>query len=287
MAEPPRLADTDGAELPALLHDQVALVTGGAAGIGGATSRVLARAGAHVVIVDMDAALAEAARADIVAVGGEATVVVGDVREPEVVDGAVRAALDVRGHVDVLVNNVGDYRPNGYFVRSTEDMWAANHASIFEHVLRFSRALLPHMVERGSGSIVNVSTVEAFRAAPGNAVYSAYNAAVSSFTKSLAVEHAKDGIRVNCIAPDMADTLQTPAESMLRGRDPDLVRSWIPIGRFGRPEEYANVVLFLASDLSSFVTGHTVPVDGGTLAASGWYGRYTRRGFSNLPDLAP
>lgn len=94
-------------------------------------------------------------------------------------------------------------------------------------------------------------------------------------------------IRVNCIAPDMADTLRTPAESMLRGRDPELVRSWIPVGRFGRPEEYGTVVLFLASELSSYVTGHTIPVDGGTIAASGWYGRYTKRGFSNLPDLAP
>jgi 2-hydroxycyclohexanecarboxyl-CoA dehydrogenase len=118
-------------------------------------------------------------------------------------------------------------------------------------------------------------------------VYNAYNAAVISFTRSLAVEHAKDGIRVNCIAPDMADTLQTPAGLMLRGRDPELVRSWIPVGRFGRPEEYGNVVAFLASDLASYVTGHTIPVDGGTIAASGWYGRYTKKGFTNLPDLAP
>ena len=269
------------------LEGRVALVTGGAAGIGGGTSRVLARAGAHVVIVDYDTDLAERARDDIGSAGGEATVVVGDVREAAVVDHSVEVALAVDGHLDVLVNNVGDYRPNGYFLRSTEDMWEANHASILQHVLRFCRAVLPHMVDRGGGSIVNVSTVEAFRGAPGNAVYNAYNAAVASFTKSLAVEHAKDGIRVNCIAPDMADTLQTPAESMLRGRDPELVRSWIPLGRFGRPEEYGNVVLFLASELSSYVTGHTIPVDGGTIAASGWYGRYTKRGFSNLPDLAP
>jgi NAD(P)-dependent dehydrogenase (short-subunit alcohol dehydrogenase family) len=270
-----------------LLAGTVALVTGGAAGIGGGTSRVLAGAGAHVVILDFDADLAEQARAAIIDAGGEATVVVGDVRDVEVVERTVETALGVAGHLDVLVNNVGDYRPNGYFIRSTEDMWEANHASIFQHVLRCCRAVLPHMVEHGGGSIVNVSTVEAFRGAPGNAVYNAYNAAVSSFTKSLAVEHAKEGIRVNCIAPDMADTLQTPAESMLRGRDPELVKSWIPLGRFGRPEEYGNAVLFLASELSSYVTGHTIPVDGGTIAASGWYGRYTKRGFSNLPDLAP
>lgn len=284
------MTDTDGPASPdagPLLAGQVALVTGGGAGIGGGTSRVLAGAGAHVVILDMEQALAEQAVAEITAAGGQATAVVGDVREAEVVQRAVDAAIAVDGHLDVLVNNVGDYRPNGFFVRSTEEMWAANHASIFEHVLRCSHAVLPHMVERGRGAIVNVSSVEAFRGAPGNAVYNAYNAAVSSFTKSLAVEHAKDGIRVNAIAPDMADTLQTPAETMLRGRDPELISSWIPIGRFGRPDEYGQVVLFLASDLSSFVTGHVIPVDGGTIAASGWYGRYTRKGFSNLPDLAP
>ena len=82
----------------------------------------------------------------------------------------------------------------------------------------------------------------------------------------------------------MADTLQTPADAMLRGRDPELIKSWIPLGRFGLPEDYAEVVLFLASDVSSYVTGHTIPVDGGTLAASGWYGRYQKKGFTNLPD---
>jgi 2-hydroxycyclohexanecarboxyl-CoA dehydrogenase len=280
------MADHDAGPLLSLAG-RVALVTGGAAGIGGGTSRVLARAGAHVVLLDIDAELAERARVDIAGAGGDATVVVGDVRETEVVDRAVEAALGISGRLDVLVNNVGDYRPNGFFVDSTEEMWAQNHALNLEHVLRCCRAALPHMVGQGGGSIVNVSTVESFRGAPGNAIYNAYNAAVISFTRSLAVEHAKDGIRVNAIAPDMADTLQTPAELMLRGRDPELVRSWIPIGRFGRPEEYGAVVAFLASDLASFVTGHTVPVDGGTLAASGWYGRYGKKGFTNLPDLAP
>ena len=107
---------------------------------------------------------------------------------------------------------------------------------------------------------------------------------MNEFTKSLAVELGRDGVRVNAIAPDMADTLQTPAEAMLRGRDPDLIQSWIPLGHFGHPDEYGDVVLFLASDLSRFVTGHIVPVDGGTLAASGWYGRVDRKGWSNLPN---
>src|SRR5262249_39040265 len=149
---------------------------------------------------------------------------------------------------------------------------------------RLTRAVLPSMVEHRSGSIVNVSTVEAYRGIPGNVVYSAFNAGVSAFTRSLAVEMGRDGIRVNAIAPDMADTPQTPADSMLRGRDPELVGCWIPVGRFGRPDDYAEVVLFLASDASRFVTGHTIPVDGGTLASSGWFGRPGRKGFTNTPD---
>ena len=122
------------------------------------------------------------------------------------------------------------------------------------------------------------------RGAPGNSVYSAFNAGVIAFTKSLAVELGRTGVRVNAIAPDMADTLQTPAESMLRGRDPELVRHWIPLGRFGQPDEYGDVVLFLASEQSRFVTGQIIAVDGGTQAASGWYLRRNGSRFTNLPD---
>jgi NAD(P)-dependent dehydrogenase (short-subunit alcohol dehydrogenase family) len=92
------------------------------------------------------------------------------------------------------------------------------------------------------------------------------------------------GVRVNGIAPDLADTPQTPAASMLRDRDPALIGSWVPLGRFGDVSDYAEVALFLASDASRFVTGHTIPVDGGTLAASGWYRRSSGAGWTNLPD---
>lgn len=272
---------------PEPLAGQVAVVTGGGAGIGGGVSRLLARAGALVVLNDIDAGYAEAAREDIEEAGGRAVLVVGDIREPETVARLKDAALGAGGgRVDVLVNNVGDYRPSSTFLRSEEDDWAALHAVNFEHVLRVTKALLPAMIERGAGSIVNVSTVEALRGIPGCPVYSAYNAAVIAFSKSLAVDVGGKGVRVNVIAPDMAQTLQTPYEAMLRGRDPRLIRSWIPVGRFGVPEDYAQVVLFLASPASAFVTGHVIPVDGGTTAASGWYGRADGRGWTNLPDRA-
>lgn len=272
---------------PEPLAGRVAVVTGGGAGIGGGVSRLLAQAGALVVINDIEAEYAEAAAKDIAEAGGRAVVVVGDIREPETVVRLRDAALGAAGgRIDVLVNNVGDYRPSSVFLRSTEEDWAASHAINFEHVLRVTHAILPTMVEQGSGSIVNVSTVEAIRGIPGCPVYSAYNAAVIAFTKSLAVDVARKGVRVNAIAPDMADTLQTPAEAMLRGRDPKLIGSWIPLARFGQPEDYARVVLFLASDDSGFVTGHLIPVDGGTIAASGWHGKANGKGWTNLPDQA-
>ena len=267
------------------LAGRTAIVTGGGAGIGGGVSRLLAAEDATVVLNEIDPTFAEAARADIEATGGAVTLVVGDIRDRAVVERTVAAALEVGGgRIDVLVNNVGDFRPNGRFITTTEADWDALYAVNLQHVFRVTRAVLPTMVAQHAGSIVNVSTVEAFRGIPGNAVYSAFNAGVSAFTRSLAVEMGRDGIRVNAIAPDMADTPQTPGDWMLRGRDPELVGCWIPVGRFGRPDDYAEVVLFLASDASRFVTGHTIPVDGGTLAASGWFGRPGRKGFTNTPD---
>jgi len=269
-----------------LLEGQVAVVTGGAAGIGGGASRRLAAAGATVVVNDLEPDLLASAVAQIEAAGGAALGVAGDIRHDATVTSVLKAARSVAdGRIDVLVNNVGDYRPNGRFLKTGPEEWNALYAINFEHVLRCTRAIAPAMVERGQGSIVNVSTVEAFRGIPANAVYSAFNAAVNAFTRSLAVELGRDGVRVNAIAPDLADTLQTPAESMLRGRAPDMVRHWVPLGRFGHPDDYGDVVVFLASSMARFVTGHVIPVDGGTLAAGGWYMRADERGWTNLPDV--
>ena len=268
------------------LAGRVAAVTGGAGGIGGGISRCLARAGARLVINDIDPDALAAIVAEIGDEGrGSATPVAGDIRSPDTVERLTATALAVDGgRLDVLVNNVGDYRPNGRFLKTSEAQWDELYAINLQHVLRCTRAMAPAMVAQGSGSIVNVSTVEAFRGIPANAVYSAFNAGINAFTRSLAVELGGDGVRVNAIAPDLADTLQTPAEAMLAGRDPALVRQWVPLGRFGQPEDYGEVVRFLASDMSRFVTGHIIPVDGGTTAASGWYRRHDGRGWTNLPD---
>ena len=269
-----------------LLDGKTAVITGGGGGMGGGISRLFAAVGARVVVNDIATDLLAATQRDIEHGGGSVVTVPGDITDAETVSRLRDAALAAGdGRVDVLVNNVGDYRPgHGMFMRTDEDGWRAQYAITLEHVFRCMYAFIPIMQAQGSGSIVNNATVEAMRGIPYNAVYSAFNAGVVAFTKSMAVELGRDGIRVNCIAPDMADTLQTPADAMLRGRDPELIQSWIPLGRFGQPDDYAKVVLFLASDMASYVTGHCIPVDGGTIAASGWYGRYKKKGWTNLPD---
>jgi len=268
-----------------LLEGKVAAITGGAAGIGGGVSRRFAAEGATVVLNDNNEEWLSAAVADIEAAGGRVVVAPGDIRKPEVVERFAAIALGVAGgRIDVLVNNVGDFRPPGRFLRTDEARWTAMYEINLLHVLRCTRALAPAMVAAGSGSIVNVSTVEAQRGIPANAVYSAFNAGVEAFTRSLAVELGREGVRVNAIAPDLADTPQTPAVAMLAGRDPSAFRHWVPLGRAGAPQDYADVVLFLASDLSRFVTGTVIPVDGGTLAASGWYLRDDGR-WTNMPAI--
>ena len=269
-----------------VLEGKTAVITGGGGGMGGGISRLFAAVGARVVVNDIDTDLLATTQRAIEQDGGSVATVAGDITDAQTVSRLRDAALAAGdGRVDVLVNNVGDYRPgHGMFMRTDEDGWRAQYAITLEHVFRCMYAFVPIMQAQGSGSIVNNATVEAMRGIPYNAVYSAFNAGVVAFTKSMAVELGRDGIRVNCIAPDMADTLQTPADAMLRGRDPELIQSWIPLGRFGRPDDYAKVVLFLASDMASYVTGHCIPVDGGTIAASGWYGRYKKKGWTNLPD---
>lgn len=268
-------------------HPRTVVVTGGALGIGGGISRRFAADGDHVLLVDIDAEAAERTADDIRTHGGRCTILVGDITDEDTVARLAAQVESEHGHADVLVNNVGDFRPaKSFFAKSPPEQWRRLHELNLWHVFTVTHALLPGMIAAGGGSIVNVSTVEAFRGIPGNAVYSAYNAGVSAFTRSLAVELGPSGIRVNAIAPDLADTPQTPAALMLAGRDPALLRSWLPAGRFGTPEDFAGVVAFLASRDAAFITGHTIPVDGGTLAASGWYAKASGRGWTNMPDRA-
>ena len=191
------------------------------------------------------------------------------------------------GPVDVLVNNVGHYLYRAAdFVDTAPDEWNALYRVNLEHVFICCRAFVPGMIERArGGSVINLSTVEAFRGKPQSAVYAAFKGGVTQFTKSLALELGAHGIRVNAIAPDLTQSVQVPYDRWVPEGQQHLIPTWVPLGRFGMPDDIAGVALFLASELSAFVTGTTVHADGGSYAAGGWF-RTERGGWTNRP-LAP
>lgn len=272
-----------------LLAGRVAVVTGGAGGIGAATARLFAEHGAHVIIADIDADLAAATAASISESGGSALVVGTDVREPGQVTRLARTVLDRFGQIDVLVNNVGHWlRHPGSFADTDPQLWDDLYRINLHHVFLITHAFLPAMVERRTGAIVNVSSVEGLRGYPEDPVYAAFKAAVIAFTRSLAVQVGNDGVRVNAIAPDVTESLQVPYSQWLSAEEQAQWPQWVPVGRMGRPEDQARAILFLASDLAAFVTGHTIPTDGGTGAAGGWFrsARRPDRQWTNRP-IAP
>jgi NAD(P)-dependent dehydrogenase (short-subunit alcohol dehydrogenase family) len=257
-----------------LLEGRIAVVTGGGGGIGRGIVELFAAHGARVVVADLDADRARETAAAVRAAGGEALEVHADVRERADVERVRVAAHDAFGPPDVLVNNVGHYLPGtGDFFASDEAEWDALYAVNLKHVLLCSQVFVPAMVDAGRGSVVNVSSVEAFRAIPRRAVYSAFKGAITQFTKSLAVELGNAGVRVNAVAPDLTESLQVPYSRWVPDDEQDRIPAWVPVGRFGTATDIAGVALFLASDLAAFVTGTTVHADGGSLAAGGWFRR--------------
>ena len=265
-----------------LLDGRVAVVTGGGAGIGAAVALLFARHGAQVEIAEIDPARAEQVLLAVEDAGGTARAHVLDVTVPGEVERLARDVVSAHGQVDVLVNNVGDYRPLVRFDESTPESWQAMYEVNLLHVFAVTRAFLGPMRSGGKGSIVNIHSVEGMRGYPGDPVYAAMKAAVAHFTTSLAVNVGRQGIRVNGIGPDLT---QTPQVDYLTGFEDSehLWPSWAPVGRLGWPEDNARVALFLASDLSSFVTGHNIPVDGGTKAGGGWFWSDKERRFANRP----
>jgi NAD(P)-dependent dehydrogenase (short-subunit alcohol dehydrogenase family) len=273
----------------ALLADRVAVVTGGGGGIGGATARLFAQHGAHVVIADIDTELAQQTADEISESGGSAVAFVVDVRDADQVAGLARSVLERYGRVDVLVNNVGHWlRHPGDFVDTNPQLWDELYRINLQHVFLVTHAFLPAMIERRAGAIVNVSSVEGLRGYPEDPVYAAFKAGVIHFTRSLAVQVGRDGVRVNAIGPDVTESLQVPYSQWLSAEEQRQWPRWVPVGRMGLPEDQARVILFLASDLSAFVTGHTIPTDGGTGAAGGWFrsSRRPDREWTNRP-VAP
>ena len=262
-----------------LLAGRVALVTGGGAGIGQGIALGLARGGADVVVADIDPARAEVTAQQVEALGRRSVAVAADVRDTEQVGAMVDAAVERLGRLDVLVNNAGGVR-GAPFLEQSEHSWRRHIDMNLVSVLAGVSAAAPVMVEQGSGgAILNVVSIEAARAAPRYAVYAACKAAVVSFTRTMALELADHGIRVNAIAPDLVDTPGIrgvgpgPVPDPLPGRsaeDEAAIGAYIPLGRPSVPEDCAGAAVFLCSDLGRYVTGVTLPVDGGTWASSGW-----------------
>jgi NAD(P)-dependent dehydrogenase (short-subunit alcohol dehydrogenase family) len=274
---------TDPIRAGRLLEGRVAVVTGGGAGIGAAVAHACASHGAAVEIAEIDAARATEVEGEIRAQGGDARASVTDVRDAVAVKAFADDVLARRGQVDVLVNNVGDFLRALPFSRSDPAHWDALYRVNLHHVFLVTHAFLPAMIARRSGSIVNVSSVEGLRGYPADPVYGAFKAAVVHFTRCLALEVGRRGIRVNGVAPDLTQTPQVDYRALVEPGDEALWESWAPVGRLAEPQEQADAVLFLASDLSRFVTGHTLPADGGTLAGGGWFWSPADRRWTNRP----
>ena len=265
-----------------LLEGRVAVVTGGGDGIGGAISRLFAEHGAIVEIAEIDPDRADKTVLEIENSGGRARAHVVDVRRADHVERLRTAVLAEHAAPDIVVNNVGDYRPIVRFHDSGPESWNEMYEVNFLHAVMVTHAFLQPMIDGGGGTIVNVHSVEGMRGYPGDPIYGAMKAALAHFTTCLATGYGRKGIRVNGIGPDLT---QTPQVDYLTGyEDSDhLWESWAPVGRLGWPEDTARVALFLASDLSSFVTGHNIPVDGGSKAGGGWFFSPAERRFVNRP----
>ena len=248
----------------ASLTGQVAVVTGGGAGIGRGVASGLAAFGARVAIWERDDETCAEAAAEIDGLSCPT-----DVRAPDEVDAALARTLDTLGPVSILVNNAG-----GVFwsslLETSSNGWDALLRSNLGHVLLCTQRVARSMVEAGTpGSIINVTSIEGTRAAPGYAAYAAAKAGVISLTKTAALELAPHRIRVNALAPDL--TLTDGLLKVAPEGTAEHLGAMVPMGRTGHVDEMAGAAVFLASSLSSYVTGQTIHVDGGTAAAGGWY----------------
>ncbi|MGC6472836.1 MAG: SDR family NAD(P)-dependent oxidoreductase [Parvibaculales bacterium] len=255
------------------LTGKTALITGGGAGIGLAIAEAFAGHGANVIIADKDKKRCNKVQKDFEKKGHDVLVTHTDVTITDQVQAMMSAVEQRFGTLNILVNNVGDFlaliKP---FKTFTDDEIDALFNTNLNSMFKVTRAAIPLLEKGGSGgSIINISSIEAFRGIPTAVVYSAFKHAITGFTRSLALDLAPAGIRVNAIAPETTETEQFSPADATPEQYKDHIPRWNPSGRFGKPSDAAGCALFLASDMSAWVNGASINLDGGALAAAGWY----------------
>lgn len=241
------------------------VVTGGGGGIGGATCRRFAAAGAKVAVFDRDLAAAERTAADIAATGGVARAYACDITDRAAVEAAVAATEAELGPIDVLVNNAGwdVFKP---FLQTTPADWDRLIAINLVGALNMHHVVLPGMAARKAGRVVNIASDAARVGSSGEAVYAACKAALVAFTKTLAREHARDQITFNVVCPGPTETALFEDYKKGAGNPEKLAEAFrrsIPLGRIGQPDDLPGAILFFASDAASYVTGQVISVSGG------------------------
>jgi NAD(P)-dependent dehydrogenase (short-subunit alcohol dehydrogenase family) len=251
------------------LEDRTALITGGTSGIGEATSLLFAEEGASVAVVGRNTERGKSVAKRISDIGGTAVFVQADVRRSDDCRTAVERTIETFGRLDILFNNAGTYSVNDV-VGCTEDEWDDQVDTSLKGTFLMSKYALPHMIERGSGSIVNCASGWGLVGGPKAAAYCAAKGGMVVMTKAMAIDHGPQGIRVNAICPGDTDTPMEREDARNQGLSweayVDQMTGTRPIARMATPEEIALGVLFLASDESSYVTGAALPVDGGGVA---------------------
>lgn len=248
------------------LKDQIALITGGGSGIGQAIAERFAGEGAQIVVADRFVAHAQQTVERITAAGGHALAVAVDVADGAAVEAMAAQALAHFGRVDIVVNNAA-IADGDDIVTIDEATWDRNVDIVLKGVFLCSKALLPGMIERRHGAIVNISSVNGLTGL-GQEAYSAAKAGVINLTKNMAIKYGRYNIRANVICPG---TIHTPIWGAVLEKDPkifDKLARWYPMGRVGKPDDVAKAALFLASEDAAWVTGAVLPVDGGLMAGN-------------------